>query len=102
MVPFQVAVAKQSLPERAKGPDTVTLLTDTPVVPVSDTHTLVVALVVPTVTEPKETLAGDRETDAGAITVTAAEVVMFPAASRATAVSVCVPLALPRVFQATV
>ena len=62
MTPFQVDVGEQSV-ESVKGPETVMLLTERPVVPVLVTQTLLLALVVPMLTEPKETLVGDRENE---------------------------------------
>ena len=61
MMPFQVDVGEQSVLESLKGPDTVMLLTERPVVPVFVTQTLLVALVVPAVTDPKARLVGDRD-----------------------------------------
>ena len=46
MTPFQVSVGEQSVLESTKGPETVMLLTETPVVPVFVTQTLLAALVV--------------------------------------------------------
>src|SRR2546428_14063122 len=62
MTPFQVDVGEQSVRESAKGPDTVMPLTETPVVLVFVTQTSISALVVPTSTEAKATLLGDRDT----------------------------------------
>ena len=62
MTPFQVDVGGQSVLESAKGPETVMLLTETPVVPVFTTQTSLAALVVPAVTDPKETLVGETDT----------------------------------------
>src|SRR5438046_3164793 len=62
MTPFQVSVGEQSVLESTKGPETVMLLTETPVVPVFVTQTLLAALIVPTVTDPKETLVGETDT----------------------------------------
>src|SRR5437867_11898960 len=62
MTPFQVDVGEQSVRESAKGADTVMPLTETPVVPVFVTQTSLSALVVPTATDAKATLLGDRDT----------------------------------------
>src|SRR5882762_2600129 len=61
MTPFQVEVGEQSVLESANGPETVMPVTERPVVPVFFTQTFFLALVVPMLTEPKETLVGDRE-----------------------------------------
>ena len=61
MTPFQVDVGEQSVLESLNGPETVMLLTERSVVPVFVTQTLLLALVVPMLTEPKETLVGDSE-----------------------------------------
>jgi hypothetical protein len=47
--------------ESLKGPDTMMPLTERPAVPVFFTRTFFLALVVPILTEPKETLVDDRE-----------------------------------------
>src|SRR2546426_12510130 len=66
----------------------VTLLTDTPTGPVLVICTFCAALVVPTVTEPKDRPVGETATEPDAVldavTVTASEVATLPAASRAT------------------
>src|SRR2546422_4148533 len=62
MTPFQVDVGEQSVRESANGGDTAMLLTETPVVPVFVTQTSLSALVVPTATDAKATLLGDRDT----------------------------------------
>jgi len=71
------------------------LLTETPVVPVFVTQTVLAALVVPTVTDPKETLVGDseKEPDGGGEVVIAAEALADLVAS-ATLVAVTVAVAL--------
>src|SRR2546425_6775962 len=70
------------------GPVRVTLLTDTPTGPVLVICTSCAALVVPTVTEPKDRPVGETATEPDAVldavTVTAGEVATLPAASRAT------------------
>src|SRR2546428_2171997 len=75
------------------GPVRVTLLTDTPTGPVLVICTSCAALVVPTVTEPKDRPVGETATEPDAVldavTVTAGEVATLPAASRATAVIGC-------------
>src|SRR2546425_10311077 len=75
------------------GPVRVTLLTDTPTGPVLVICTSCAALVVPTVTEPKDRPVGETATEPDAVldavTVTAGEVATLPAASRATAVRLC-------------
>jgi len=93
MTPFQVDVGEQSV-ESVKGPETVMLLTERPVVPVLVTQTLLLALVVPMLTEPKETLVGDRENapDDDRPVPESATVLELPAA-----VIVSVPVALPDV-----
>jgi len=70
------------------------LLTETPVVPVFVTQTLLAALVVPTVTDPKEALVGDseKEPDGGGGAVIAAEALADLVAS-ATLVAVTVAVA---------
>ena len=83
--------------ESAKGAETVMPLTETPVVPVFVTQTSVSALVVPRVTEPKETLVGDSEKEAagagGAVIATEA-VADLVASATLVAVTVAVVLAL--------
>jgi len=95
MTPFQVGVGEQSVLESAKGPETVMLLTETPVVPVFVTQAVLAALVVPTVTDPKETLVGDseKEPDGGGEAVIVAEALADLVAS-ATLVAVTVAVAL--------
>ena|SRR2546426_11658770 len=97
MTPFQVDVGEQSVRESAKGPDTVMPLTETPVVLVFVTQTSISALVVPMLTEPKETLVGDseKEPDGGGGSVIATETVADAVgADTLVAVTVAVVLAL--------
>src|SRR5712691_7252611 len=95
--PFQVDVGEQSVRESAKGPETVMPLTETPVVPVFVTQTSLWALVVPMLTEPKETLVGDREKEVvgtgGAVIVTEA-VAEIVGAATLVALTVAVVLTL--------
>jgi len=97
MTPFQVDVGEQSVLESAKGPETVMLLTERPVVPVFNTQTSLAALVVPTVTDPKETLVGDseKEPNGGGGAVIATEALAdLVASATLVAVTVAVVLAL--------
>src|SRR5438128_1357689 len=95
ITPSQLPLARQKFWDTANGPVMVTLLTDTPTAPVLVRAMPCATLVVPTATEPKERLVGEIETAAAlleTVTVTAADVATLPPTSRATAVSVWVPL----------
>src|SRR5437588_7879662 len=102
MTPFHVPLAIQLLSAIANGPVLVMLLTDTPTEPALMIWTSCCTLVVPTVNEPKERLFGETETGVEAaldtVMVTPTEVVLLPAASRATAARVCSPLEAVAVF----
>src|SRR5207253_232647 len=91
-------LATQKFPERANGPVRATLVSEAPVALVLVTTRCPSGLVVPMATDPKDRLLGDteKEVDGGGgvfetVTVTLAEVAVFPAASRAVTVSRFVP-----------